>query len=78
MTRVATQIGPADAGRRMSLAEFEYAEGAPGFLYELSKGVVTVMDVPAIPHALQIDATDIRALRQAGVSQRAMLWTWSL
>jgi Uma2 family endonuclease len=56
MTRVATQISPADAGRRMSLDEFEHAEGVPGSLYELSRGVISVMDVPSIPHALQIDA----------------------
>ncbi|MDB5297338.1 MAG: hypothetical protein JWO31_3321, partial [Phycisphaerales bacterium] len=56
MTRIATLIGPADQGRRMSLAEFDRAEGVPGFLYELSKGVITVMDVPALPHAAQLEA----------------------
>lgn len=56
MTQLATRIGPADDGRRMTLEEFDHAEGVPGHLYELSRGVITVMDVPAIPHALQIDA----------------------
>ena len=49
-------LGPQDDGRRMSLADFENAEGAPGYQYELSRGVVTVMEVPNPRHELQIDA----------------------
>src|SRR3954469_1147355 len=56
MTRVATLIGPADNGRRMSLAEFDHADGVPGYHYELSRGVITVTDVPSVPHALQMEA----------------------
>src|SRR5688572_26453217 len=56
MTRLLTRIGPADNGRRMSLEEFEHAEGEPGHSYELSKGVIIVMDVPAFPHLAQFDA----------------------
>lgn len=56
MTRLATHISPADDGRRMSLEEFEHAEGAPGHLYELSRGVIAVMDVPSLPHAAQFES----------------------
>ena len=40
----------------MSLAEFEHADGQEGHVYELSRGVVTVVDVPDRRHALQLDA----------------------
>jgi len=36
----------------MSLDEFEFAEGEKGYLYELSRGVVTVTDVPNPGHLL--------------------------
>src|SRR6476620_910046 len=48
-------LSPSDHGRRMTLAEFDRAEGAPGHLYELSKGIVNVMDVPSLPHAAQFE-----------------------
>ena len=48
-------IGPADHGRRMSLDEFEDAEGVEGYLYELGRGIV-VTEVPNGPHAMQIVA----------------------
>jgi Uma2 family endonuclease len=51
-----TTIGPADHGRRMSLEEFEHAEGQEGHLYELSRGVIVVVDVPRPKHLLFIDA----------------------
>jgi hypothetical protein len=38
MSVATVQIGPADHGKRMSLADFDHAEGAEGHLYELSKG----------------------------------------
>jgi len=44
------KLGPADHGRRMSLAEFDRAEVEEGYLYELSRGVVVVSDVPGIRH----------------------------
>ena len=40
----------------MSLAEFDHAEGKEGYRYELSRGVVTVMDVPKLRHGRQVDA----------------------
>jgi Uma2 family endonuclease len=52
----AIKIGPADNGRRMSLADFEHAEVEGGYLYELGRGVVVVSDVPNPPHAAQVDA----------------------
>jgi Uma2 family endonuclease len=45
-----TLIGPQDHGRRMSLEEFDLAEGRAGRTYELSRGVITVVDVPNEPH----------------------------
>src|SRR3712207_5021687 len=50
MSRVVMKIGPADHGRRMSLAEFDHAEVQEGHLYELSRGVITVSDVPKPKH----------------------------
>jgi Uma2 family endonuclease len=50
MTRAVTIVGPADHGRRMSLEEFDTAEGVEGRAYELSRGVVVVTDVPNPPH----------------------------
>ncbi len=56
MPKTAIKIGPKDNGRRMSLADFEFAEGEPGYLYELSRGVITVMDVPGRRHPAQYNA----------------------
>src|SRR5438477_9088612 len=56
MPKTTTKVGPKDAGRRMSLDEFDTAEGQPGYLYELSKGVVIVSDVPNPPHLAQLNA----------------------
>ena len=39
----------------MSLEEFDRAEGQEGFLYELSRGEVTVVDVPGGKHFAQLD-----------------------
>jgi Uma2 family endonuclease len=55
MSQVAIRIGPNDEGRRMSLADFDLAEGQDGNVYELSRGVVTVMDVPDRKHLSQLD-----------------------
>ena len=54
MGKTQTQIGPADQGRRMSLADFDLAEGEAGHLYELSNGVITVVDVPGGAHFSQV------------------------
>ncbi len=56
MSKTVTIIGPADQGRTMSLDEFAGAEAEPGWLYELSQGVVTVVDVPNPRHFKIVDA----------------------
>ena len=48
------RVGPRDHGRRMSLKEFDHAEVVPGYLYELSRGVITVSDVPRPSHLAQV------------------------
>ena len=40
----------------MTLEEFEFAEAAEGYRYELSQGVITVIDVPKRKHLLQVHA----------------------
>jgi Uma2 family endonuclease len=55
-TTPATIIGPSDHGRHMSLDEFDHAEVREGFLYELSRGVITVADVPKLRHLAQVNA----------------------
>ena len=40
----------------MSLAKFDRAEGEPGYLYELNRGVIEVMNVPGHSHGLMIQA----------------------
>ena len=40
----------------MSLEEFEHAEGQEGYLYELSRGIITVSDVPNRRHLLLVAA----------------------
>ena len=54
MPKTATRIGPRDNGRRMSLDEFAFAEGQEGYVYELSGGVITVVDVPRPGHEEQV------------------------
>lgn len=54
MPKTAIKVGPADHGRRMSLDDFNRAEGQEGYLYELSRGVVTVVDVPNPRHLAQV------------------------
>src|SRR3954464_4176234 len=44
-------VGPSDHGRRMTLDDFDTAEGVEGRLYELSRGKVVVTDVPNPRHA---------------------------
>jgi Uma2 family endonuclease len=58
MTQTITQVGPADHGRRMSLDDFEDAEAKSGYLYELSRGVVTVVEIPHPLHFRLVDAVD--------------------
>src|SRR5205823_5441464 len=54
MLKSAIKVGPADHGRRMSLAEFDHAEVQEGYLYELGRGIIVVSDVPKKRHLLQI------------------------
>lgn len=54
--KVTTIIRPSDQGRRMSLEEFEHAEAEGERLYELSRGVITVVDVPKSRHLKLIDS----------------------
>ena len=49
-SKVTTIIRPSDQGRRMPLEEFEHAEAEGERLYELSRGVITVVDVPKPRH----------------------------
>jgi hypothetical protein len=41
----------------MKLKAFDHAEVQPGYIYELSRGVIVVSDVPGRPHMAQADAT---------------------
>ena len=63
MSKTAIKIGPADNGRRMSLEDFELAEEQGGYLYELSRGIITVSDVPNRLHLFIVAA--IRNFLQA-------------
>ena len=56
MQKVVTVVGPKDHGRRMSLEEFEQADAREGYLYELDRGAVIVVDVPNRKHFAQVDA----------------------
>jgi Uma2 family endonuclease len=55
MATTRIHIGPADHGRRMTLEEFHEAEEQPGYLYELARGVVNVVEVPGDTHGQVID-----------------------
>jgi Uma2 family endonuclease len=60
MPKTAITIGPADQERRMTLAAFDQAEGVEGYTYELSRGVVTVVDVPGRRHVKQVAAARLQ------------------
>jgi len=51
-----TRVGPADHGRRMNLVRFDRAIGQEGYLYELNKGVIEVVNVPHPKHLAQVQA----------------------
>lgn len=55
-TLLKTRIGPADHGLRMSLDEFDHIEVEPGYQYELSRGEITVSDVPNVRHFALVQA----------------------
>ncbi len=46
------KIGPADHGRAMSYDDFVAAEWTEGWLYELSRGIIDVTEVPGLPHGM--------------------------
>jgi len=50
MSSATTLIGPHDHGKAMSLDEFETIQAQAGYLYELSRGIITVVDVPRPSH----------------------------
>ena len=54
MATATVRIGPADHGRRMRLADFEFAEVQEGYRYELGRGVIVVSDVPNQRHLAQV------------------------
>jgi hypothetical protein len=54
MSTVKIKVGPEDNGRRMSLADFEFAEVKEGYRYELARGVLVVSEVPNPPHLAQV------------------------
>jgi Uma2 family endonuclease len=56
MSKTTITVGPLDHGRRMSLEDFDKAEGQEGHLYELSRGVILVSDVPGPEHFAQVNA----------------------
>jgi Uma2 family endonuclease len=58
MSKTIVRIGPADHGRRMCLEEFEHAEVQQGYHCELSRGIITVSDVPNRLHMLLVDASE--------------------
>ena len=44
------QIGPEDIGRAMTMEEFLEADEKPGYLYELARGVLDVVETPRDAH----------------------------
>jgi Uma2 family endonuclease/uncharacterized protein YndB with AHSA1/START domain len=60
MPKTAIMIGPEDHGHAMSLADFDHAEGREGYLYELSRGIIAVTDVPGKLHAAIMDAIKLQ------------------
>jgi hypothetical protein len=50
------KIGPKDHGRRMSLKDYEFVHTEEGYLYELSRGFITVSRIAKLYHALIVAA----------------------
>ncbi len=73
MSTATFTIGPEHDGRKMSLDEFSDAEGRGGYLYELNRGVVTVIDVPNEPHPDLLDAIQDQ-LRSYKVDHRDVVY----
>src|SRR5439155_15693987 len=58
MRRTILTVGPQDNGRHMSLEDFDVAEAQEGYNYELSRGVVVVIDIPNRQHLAQMMAVN--------------------
>jgi Uma2 family endonuclease len=56
ITKRKTKIGPNDHGRKMSLKDFEFVETQEGYLYELSRGYITVSQIAKLYHGLIVAA----------------------
>src|SRR5437588_9917448 len=56
--KTAITVGPQDNGRRMSLEDFHVAQAQEGYNYELSRGVVVVIDIPNYQHLAQMMAVN--------------------
>jgi Uma2 family endonuclease len=54
MSKTIITIGPADHGRSVDLDEFTEAERQDERVYELSRGIVTVVEIPKKRHMLQV------------------------
>jgi Uma2 family endonuclease len=54
MATTTRRIGPADHGQRMTLDEFIEAEFQEGWLYELTRGVIDVTEVPGPHHGRRV------------------------
>jgi Uma2 family endonuclease len=52
ITKRKAKIGPKDHGRKMSLKDFEFVETEEGYHYELSRGYITVSEIPWLYHSM--------------------------
>lgn len=60
MPKTAIKIGPRDHGQTIRLKDFEHAEVEEGYLYELSRGVITVSNVPKPKHMALVRAIKLQ------------------
>jgi Uma2 family endonuclease len=74
MGKTVITIGPADHGRPMSLADFEHAKVREGYLYELSRGFITVSDIPNRRHLLVLNAVRDWLYAYDVAQPQAKLW----
>jgi Uma2 family endonuclease len=63
MRQAKVRIGRWAHGLPMSLEEFDKAEGQPGYIYELSRGMVTVYDIPGPKHLRMVHEARRQLLR---------------
>ena len=69
MGKTITRIGPADHGQPMALDDFAEAEGREGRVYELGRGIITVVEIPKKRHMLQVSAVrdQLQIFKSAGL-----------